>query len=190
MEEQRGRHESTRCLREPLRCARRKTRAGAEEIAALINAYNAFTIRWILQNYPTESIRDLDDSWGAARWKIDGRTVSLDEIEHKNLRPLYGWKTHATIVCAARSCPPLQREAYTGENLASLTDRAWHAWLAREDLNRFEPAEKRVVISPIFKWFKDDFTGEGELTKVLARYAPEKYSAALESGDMKIDYLE
>ncbi|MDE3084898.1 MAG: DUF547 domain-containing protein, partial [Verrucomicrobiota bacterium] len=84
----------------------RPAASGNEEIASLINAYNAFTIRWILTNYPTESIRELDDSWGKARWNVGGRTVSLNEIEHKNLRPLYGWRVHATIVCAARSCPP------------------------------------------------------------------------------------
>jgi hypothetical protein len=161
---------------------------GREEIAALINAYNAFTVQWILRNYPTESIRDLDKSWDAARWTIGGRTVSLDEIEHKNLRPLYGWKVHATIVCAARSCPPLQREAFTPENLVALTDRAYSTWLGRADLNRFEDAH--ASISPIFKWFKEDFTGEGELAKVLARYAPEKYRAPLARGEMKIDYLE
>jgi hypothetical protein len=99
---------------------------GVEEISALINADNACTIRWILQNYPTESIRDLDKSRAAARWKIGGRSVSLDEIEHKNLRSLYGWKTHATIGCAAHSCPPLRREAFTAANLDAWTDLgAW-----------------------------------------------------------------
>ncbi|MGH7959476.1 MAG: DUF547 domain-containing protein [Opitutaceae bacterium] len=163
---------------------------GAEEIAALINAYNAFTIRWILQNYPTESIRALDDSFGGARWKISGRTVSLDEIEHKNLRPLIGWKVHATIVCAARSCPPLQREAFIAEKLDAQINAAYRAWLGREDLNRFDPAANRVVVSPIFKWFKDDFTGDGELPKMLARHAPERNRAFLEKGEFKIEYLD
>jgi hypothetical protein len=163
---------------------------GTEEIAALINAYNAFTIRWILKDYPTESIRALKDSFDGARWESGGRTVSLDEIEHKNLRPLIGWKVHATIVCAARSCPPLQREAFTAENLDALIEQSYRAWLAREDLNRFEPAANRAEVSPIFKWFKGDFTGEGELAKVLARYAPDRHRAFLERPGVKIDYLD
>jgi hypothetical protein len=163
---------------------------GAEEIAALVNAYNAFTIRWILQNYPAESIRALDDSFGGARWKVGGRTVSLDEIEHKNLRPLIGWKVHATIVCAARRCPPLQREAFTAENLDARIEQSYRAWLGREDLNRFEPAANRATISPIFKWFKGDFTGDGELSNVLVRYAPERFRAFLEKPGVKIEYLE
>ncbi|MFP4283876.1 MAG: DUF547 domain-containing protein, partial [Opitutales bacterium] len=66
--------------------------AGDAEIAALINAYNAFTIRWILENFPTESIRKTEDQWSAKRWAVGGEKVSLDEIEHENLRPLHGWR--------------------------------------------------------------------------------------------------
>jgi len=163
---------------------------GDAEIAALINVYNALTIRWILQNYPTESIRELDDSWGKARWNLGGRKVSLDEIEHKNLRPLYGWKVHATIVCAARSCPPLQREAYTATNLAALTGRAYQAWLGRDDLNRFDPGAKRVAVSAIFKWFKDDFAGRGTLNQVLAEYGPTRLRDFFRRGDFAVSYMD
>ncbi len=167
-----------------------KKAEGAEEIAALINLYNALTIRWILQNYPTESIRALDDSFGGARWKVGGRTVSLDDIEHKNLRSRYGWKTHATLVCAARSCPPLQRDAFTSANLESLTAQAFRAWLGRDDLNRFEPTAGRVVLSPIFKWFKGDFTGEGQLPKLLARFGPEAHRPFFARGAFQVGYLD
>lgn len=163
---------------------------GDEEIAALINLYNALTIRWILQNYPTDSIRNLDDSWGKARWRVGGRTVSLDEIEHKNLRPLYGWKVHATIVCAARSCPPLQREAYTAANLATVTTRAYQAWLGRDDLNHFDPGSKSAAVSAIFKWFKDDFKGSGSLNHVLAEYGPKKFGDYLRLGEFSVSYLD
>ena len=163
---------------------------GAEEVAALINAYNAFTIRWILQNYPTESIRELDGSWSKARWNIGGRTVSLDEIENKNLRPLYGWKVHATIVCAARSCPPLQAEAYTVANLEALTARAHRAWLAREDLNQFDEAAGVARVSAIFKWFKPDFTGDGELAAVLEKFAPARHRRFLARREYQTEYLD
>lgn len=164
--------------------------SGSEEIAALINAYNAFTIRWILQNYPTESIRELDGSWDKARWNIGGRMVSLDDIEHKNLRPLFGWRIHATIVCAARSCPPLLPEAYTAANLETLTERAYREWLAREDLNQFDEASGVARVSPIFKWFKSDFTGDGELAAVLEKFGPEKHRAFLARRKYKLDYLD
>lgn len=164
--------------------------SGPEEIAALINAYNAFTIRWILQNYPTESIRELDGSWDKARWNIGGRTVSLDEIENKGLRPLFGWRVHATIVCAARSCPPLVNEAYTAANLDALTERAYRGWLAREDMNQFDGAAGVARVSPIFKWFKSDFTGEGAPAAVWTKYGPVKREVLLARGELKVDYLD
>lgn len=164
--------------------------SGPEQIAALINAYNALTVRWILQNYPTESIRELDGSWAKARWNIGGATVSLDEIEHKNLRPLYGWRVHASIVCAARSCPPLVNEAYTAANLVALTERAYRGWLVREDLNQFDGAAGAVRVSPIFKWFKSDFAGDGELIAVLLNYGPEGSQALLTGRKYSVDYLD
>lgn len=163
---------------------------GDEEIAALINAYNACTIRWILKNYPTESIRQTDDAWSAARWDVGGRIVSLDEIEHQNLRPLYGWKVHATIVCAARSCPPLQRAAYSAENLATLTAQAYRAWLTRPELNRYTPARDEVELSPIFKWFKEDFTGDGALAKILEQFGPVEHRAFFAAAKFDVDYLD
>ncbi len=161
---------------------------GDEEVAALINAYNAITILWILQNYPTESIRELDDSWGEARWNVGGKTVSLDDIEHKNLRPLIGWKVHALVVCAARSCPPLLNKAYTAENLASLTEEAYRLWLGREDLNQFDAGAVRL--SNIFKWYADDFKGEGELARVLEAYAPERHLGFLKRRAYEVKYLD
>jgi hypothetical protein len=103
---------------------------------------------------------------------------------------IVGWKVHATIVCAARSCPPLQREAFTSANLETLIEQSYRAWLGREDLNRFDSAASRVSISPIFKWFKGDFIGPGTVAKVLARYAPDRNRASLEKGDFKFEYLE
>jgi len=88
---------------------------GNEKAASLVNAYNAFALRWILSNYPTESIWQLKASFSAKRNEIGGRKVSLDDIEHGTLRPLIGYRTHSVLVCAARSCSPLQRGAYTAD---------------------------------------------------------------------------
>jgi len=163
---------------------------GDEEVASLINAYNAITILWILQNYPTESIRELKDSWSAARWEIGGRYVSLDDIEHKNLRPLIGWKVHALVVCAARSCPPLLNTAYTAENLSALTERAHRLWLGREDLNQFDAGTGVVRLSNIFKWYAGDFKGEGDLARVLEAYAPGRHLGFLKRRAYSVRYLD
>jgi hypothetical protein len=162
---------------------------GNEKAASLVNAYNAFVLRWILSNYPTESIQQLKDSFSAKRNDIGGRKVALDDIEHGTLRPLIGYRAHAVLVCAARSCPPLQRFAYAAEKFDEQDDTAYRAWLTRDDLNKFLPNEKRVEISSIFKWFKADFDKAGGLPKILGRYAPQSVREFAASGNYEIKYL-
>jgi hypothetical protein len=162
---------------------------GNEKAASLVNAYNAFTLQWILSNYPTESIWQLKDSFKAKRHQVGGRNVSLDEIENGALRPMIGWRTHSVLVCAARSCPPLQRSPYSPENFEEQDAAAFRTWLAREDLNRFFPNAKRVEISSIFKWFKGDFDRGGGVQKILGRYAPQDVRAFAGSGTYETKYL-
>ena len=161
---------------------------GNERAAALVNAYNGLVLHWILSNYPTESIWQLKDSFSAKRNEVGGRKVALDDIEHGTLRPLIGYHAHAVLVCAARSCPPLQPFAYTTEKFDDQDDTAYRAWLAREDLNKFSPNEKKVEISSIFKWFKQDFDQAGGIPKILGRYAPESVREFAASGNYKIEY--
>ena len=162
---------------------------GNEKAASLVNAYDAFMLRWILSNYPTESVWSLKDSFTAQRNEIGGRRVSFDDIEHGALRPLIGYRAHAVLVCAARSCPPLQRFAYTGDKFEEQDDQAYRAWLAREDLNRFMPSENRVEISSIFKWFKQDFDKVGGAPKILGRYAPEPVQKFAGTGNYETKYI-
>lgn len=162
---------------------------GNEKAASLVNAYNAFVLHWILSNYPTESIWQLKDSFSGKRNEIGERKVSLDDIEHGTVRPLVGYRAHAVLVCAARSCPPLQRFAYTADKFDEQDDAAYRAWLAREDVNRFLPDENTVGISSIFKWFKQDFDQVGGVPKILGRYAPVSMRDFAAGGDYTIKYL-
>ncbi|PYJ31823.1 MAG: hypothetical protein DME88_13500 [Verrucomicrobia bacterium] len=162
---------------------------GNEKAASLVNAYNGLVLQWILRAYPTESIWQLNDSFTAKRNEIGGRKVSLDDIEHEALRPLIGYRAHAVLVCAARSCPPLQQFAYTADKFDEQNDAAYRAWFAREDLNRFLPNEKKVEISSIFKWFKQDFEKAGSMPKILGRYAPAPVREFATSGNYEIKYL-
>jgi hypothetical protein len=162
---------------------------GAARHAALVNAYNAFTIQWILENFPTESIMNTPRPFKEARWLVDGRRVSLDAIEHEGLRPEMGWEVHSVIVCAALSCPPLQRRAATPDNLDAMVATGYRAWLAREDLNAFHPRRGVAKISKIFKWFSEDFEAvDGGLATILARFAPEQYQGFLREGDFRVKY--
>jgi len=161
---------------------------GTEKAASLINAYNALTLQWILDSYPVKSIKDTSNPWGAKRHPVGGRVISLDEIEQDTLRPQVGFRTHAVLVCAARSCPPLWNHAYSADKLDEQLDDRMRAWLARNDLNHFVPAEKRVELSKILSWYGKDFEkAEGGLGAVLAKYAPAQYADFLKS-DYRLGY--
>jgi uncharacterized protein DUF547 len=161
---------------------------GNERYASLVNAYNGFVVQWILQNYPTESIWALRSSFKERRHKLGGANVSLNDIENDMLRPEFGWRTHAVLVCAARSCPPLQQSAYTAGGLDAQTARAFRTWLSRPDLNEFLIDKNEADVSNIFKWFKGDFDKAGGVKAVLAKYAPAPARPMLEKPDCKISY--
>lgn len=165
---------------------------GDERISSLLNAYNAFTLGFILQHYPVESIRLLDSPFEGRRYAVGGQMVSADDLEHGMLRPVIGWKVHALVVCAARSCPPLHTRAFTAEAWEQQMAERYRIWLARQDLNRFDPDGGRkgeVSISRIFRWYAEDYHGENSLQNILERYAPDEFSDFLKIRAYRIRYL-
>lgn len=161
---------------------------GNERYASLINAYNSMVLQWILQNYPTESIWALKDSFKAKRHDLGGEKVALEDIENGALRPEFGYRTHAVLVCAARSCPPLPESPYNAGQLDEQVTRAYHNWLSRPDLNEFFADKNEAAISSIFKWFKGDFDKAGGVQKILAKYAPTAGRELMQKADTKISY--
>lgn len=156
-----------------------------EKLALLINAYNAFTIRLILDYYPLESIQNIPNEkrWEDPRWEVGSHVWTLNEIEHEQIRPNFREpRIHFALVCAAVGCPPLRTEAYTGdrvdEQLASQTEYVHsHARWFKFD------AERGVVrLTELYKWYGGDF--EQYAPSVLdyaARFVP-NLKQALESG--------
>ncbi len=165
-----------------------KPAEGNERAAALANLYNAGVLSWVLQNYPTESIWETKDPFTAKRYTVGGEPVSLNDIENAALRPQVGLEAHSVLVCAARSCPPLQRTAYTASGFESQNARTYRTWLGRTDLNVFDADQKKVEVSSIFKWYKGDFDKAGGVKKVLAEKAPEQDRAFLAGGDYEVRY--
>lgn len=131
-----------------------------EKLALLINAYNAFTLRLILDHYLVESIKDIPDAkrWDAKRWKVAGNTWSLNQIEHEQIRPKFREpRVHFALVCAAIGCPPLRFEAYTGARLEEqLADQTRYVhthgrWFACD-------AQRAVLrLTRLYDWYGDDF---------------------------------
>jgi len=156
--------------------------------AALINAYNALTVRWIVSNYPVDSIWSTNDPFKAARHTLDGKRVSLDDIEGR-LRAMHDPRIHAALVCAARSCPPLSREAYVAVHIDTQLDANVRRWLADTRLNEFAPHRNTARVSAIFKWYAEDFDQAGGFRDFLARFAPETHRVLLSSPEARIEHL-
>lgn len=169
------------------------TRYGRDELLALIiNAYNAFTLDWIVENLPLRSIRDTDDPWKAARHRFAGETVSLDFLEHSILRvpALFDEpRIHFGVNCASLGCPPLRNRAYTGPEVRAQLEAATRSALARPAHLRVDG--ERVLVNKIFDWFGEDFRREGNtLSAFLIPRAPEGAAAVLrEGGDAAIGFL-
>ena len=139
--------------------------------AALIDAYNAITVRWIVSNFPVASIWRTQGPFRVTRHKVDGKTESLDSIETR-LRNMGDPRIHGALVCAARSCPPLRREAYTAASLNEQLDDNFHAWLAEPSRNQFLPEKHLAKVSKIFQWYAGDFQKIGGVPAVLKTFAP------------------
>ena len=134
----------------------KKSSAKNEKLAYWINAYNAFTVKLIIDNYPIKSIKDIGKPWDKKFITIDGKNLSLNHIEHEILRKMNEPRIHFAIVCASFSCPKLDNQAFTADKLEAQLTRVTKAFLA--DKNRNEISEKSIKISKIFDWFSKDFT--------------------------------
>ncbi len=158
------------------------------KLAALFDAYNAFIVSTVLDRYPVDSIRSIPGAFTARTHRFGGRLCSLDEIEHTAVA-IGGYRAHAAMVCASRSCPPLDRRAYTAEGLSRRLDERMRSWLARPDLWRFEPAKNLVQAPRYLDWYRADFERAG-IPRVLSRYAPAEYRQWLSRGDFRLEYLD
>ncbi|MCP4151897.1 MAG: DUF547 domain-containing protein, partial [bacterium] len=139
-----------------------------EKLAFWINAYNAYTIKLILDNYPLKSIRDLSRPWKQKICRVTGKTVSLDHIEHKILRKeLKEPRIHFAIVCASIGCPDLQPFAFRGEPLFKQLQLVAKQFFSTPKHFTLKVNGKKAIISisKIFKWFGDDF-GDNKKEKV------------------------
>lgn len=169
---------------------------GQDRLAFLINLYNAATLKLVVDNYPLKSIRSIGWLPGRA-WKQDtvplfGKMISLDDLEHGIIRQEYREaRVHYALVCAARGCPPLRTEAFVGNRLNEQLDDQGRIFIGQSQKNSVDAASKTLYLSPIFKWFSEDFeAAAGSVTKFVAPFFPEAERTALATGDFKIEYTD
>lgn len=146
----------------------------AEQLAFLLNTYNAYTVALVAGYYPEiESIRDIggwSSPWTYEFIPLFGRKVSLDHIEHDLIRGEGGYpepRVHFAINCASVGCPPLRPEAYTAEHLEAQLQDAEVRFLTDRTRNRVHVDRLFLEVSPIFDWYIEDF---GQDEENLKRY--------------------
>lgn len=160
-----------------VKASRPSTLGHNARIAFWINAYNLLTLDLVRRHLPIEGIKDIG-SFFAPVWKIElatieGRSITLDTIEHEILRPEGDPRIHGAIVCASKSCPPLARRPFRPQSLNADLDRAMRAWLASPAKGvAIDRSRKEVRVSKIFQWFEEDFAAKAGVRATIARYVP------------------
>lgn len=161
-----------------------------EQLAYWVNLYNARTVALILEHYPVSSIRDITfgflsfGPWDEPMLTVEGRALSLNDVEHQIVRPVWqDQRIHYVLNCAASGCPNLGLRAYTGATIDAAMDSAARAYINDPRGARFD-AEGRLTVSKIYGWFQEDFGDDhaGVLAE-LRRYAEPDLLARLEGRD-------
>ncbi len=143
-----------------------------ETLAFWINVYNIFAVKLVLEYYPLESIKDVGNifspAWVVKAGTVGGKEYSLDDIEHKILRPMKEPAIHFAIVCASVSCPDLRGEAYTASALKDQLKSQIDRFLLNGGKGmRVDRADKTVHLSKIFDWYEKDFAAAGGIIAFL-----------------------
>ena len=165
-----------------------------EQRAFWINLYNAATVNLILEHYPVESITKISFSffsfgpWDEELLTIEGEELSLNDIEHRILRPIWqDPRIHYALNCASIGCPNLQPIAFTAKNTDSLLETG-----ASEYINHPRGAkkeDKKLWLSKIFEWYQDDYGGnEAGVLIHIQKYAKENLANSLYEDELEIEY--
>jgi Protein of unknown function, DUF547 len=168
-------------------------------LAFWINAYNAYTLKIICDHYPVKSINDLHSGgtvlghvlkttiWDKEIVVINHKATSLNNIEHKIIRPVFkDFRIHFALVCAAKSCPALRPEAYEGSKLDQQLDDQAKLFLSDSSKNRFDVATQKASISKIFDWYQKDFgNNASEVLLAISKYLPDQIRKSIQSGPEK-----
>ena len=148
---------------------------GDAKLAHIINAYNAFALHLVLDNYDggkLESIKDLHggNPFDEKLFNLGGQQVSLDQIENELIRPNFDEpRIHWALVCAAYSCPPLRNEAYTAEKLDEQLAEQEKYVLNLDHPRYVQRKNGELYVTPLFDWYGDDFNGGNWQIYVLNR---------------------
>ena len=165
-----------------------------EQQAYWLNLYNAVTVKLVLDNYPIKSMKDIGNKmnkrgpWNKPMIKVAGQRLSLNDIEHRILRPIWqDHKVHFGLSCASISCPNVLPQAFTSTNVRSLLKQS-----GRDYINHprgLSLKNGKMKASSLFDWYQKDFAkNETKLMKVFAHYAEDRLALYLLGYQGQIDY--
>jgi hypothetical protein len=165
-----------------------------QRLALLINAYNACTLRLVLDHWPLASIKDIPtaDRWAARRWRVAGMLLSLDDIEHEYLRAKFREpRIHFAINCASVGCPPLRREAFDADRLEQQLEQQAVAVHADPTWLRLDESEGTVWLTRLYQWYGSDFAQVGgSVLDHAARYTPHLHRLLAQGRSLRIAWLD
>lgn len=158
-----------------------------EQLAYWINVYNALTIDTVLKHYPVKSIRDIklggwfsSGPWDAKLITIDDKKVSLNDIEHRIIRPIWNDpRTHYALNCASYSCPNLQKQVYTGKTIDAMLISDAQQYINSK--RGVDIENNKLYVSSIYDWYQVDFGGNAQsVIQHLQQYASPKLKQQLQ----------
>ena len=170
-----------------------------QQLAFLINAYNALTLKLIVMHYPgIKSIKDIGGfftgPWKQKFFMLFGEDSYLDHIEHDLIRKDFSEpRIHFAINCASRGCPALQPEAYVADKLDAQLEHAARSFLMDTERNRYNKEKNRLEISSLFKWFNNDFErAAGSVEAFIAPYITDETGLRdkITGNEISIRYLD
>ncbi|MBE7439845.1 MAG: DUF547 domain-containing protein [Spirochaetales bacterium] len=165
-----------------------------EQIAFYINLYNAATLRLILDYPGIKSIHDIpaEKRWKDRRWNVQGKLLSLDDLEHEILRKEYRlpW-VHFVLTCASQGCPVLRSSPYSGKGLQQQLQKQTEIFFARSDSYRLDRKKKILYLSELLDWYRGDLVSySGSVLDFMMDYAPDSDRAFLREQRPRIGYLK
>lgn len=189
----------------------------AEQLSFWINAYNAITLKTVIDHYPIQagflkslvyprnSIRQIPGVWDTLEFSVLGRKLTLNEIEHEIIRKDFREpRIHLALVCASNGCPPLRDEPYRGAQIDVQLDDQVHRFLSDPENFRIVRKQNRIYLSSIFDWFRQDFAetysvemgfsggkkSERPVLKFISMYLDAQDVQYLQEGKYRIEYIE
>ncbi|MEH6528483.1 MAG: DUF547 domain-containing protein [Porticoccus sp.] len=168
-----------------------RTYSRREQQAYWLNLYNALAVNLVLENYPIKSINDIDggSALDSALVRVAGQSLSLNDIEHRILRPIWkDHKVHFGISCASISCPNLLAQAFTAANVNALLEKSGHDYINHP--RGIYLKNGKMKASSMFNWYQDDFAKDDKtMLKVFAHYADDRLALYLLGFQGEIDYV-